>query len=107
MQTVAIYFNDTIEKYRQLQQATNLLIAAIPRLSPGAIGSRCEHLNTLQRAIAADNHQLCLLMEEIGPVILDTAEVGEYQRAMDRSILACDSLRQEIYLYRDRAGGHA
>lgn len=107
MQTVALSFTDAIEKYTQLQQATDLLIVAIPGLSPGEIGSRCEHLTTLQRAITAENDRLCLLMEAIGPEILDTAEVGEYQRAMDRSILACDSLRQEILLHRHRAVGQA
>lgn len=107
MQTVAMYFIDTIEKYRQLQQAADLLITALPGLSPAELGNRCDQLTTLQRAITVDNDRLCLLMEEIGPEILDTAEVGQYQRAMDSSILACDSLRQEIFLYRHRAGGQA
>lgn len=107
MQTVAIYLTDTIKKYLQFQQATDRLRAALPGLSPGEINSRCQHLTTLQRAITADNDQLCLLMEEVGPEILDTAEVGEYQRAMDRSILACESLRQEILLHRQQVGGLA
>jgi len=107
MQTMALYFNETIEKYRQLQQAADLLTTALPGLSPAEINSRCEHLTALQRVITADNDRLCQLMEEIGPEILDTAEVGEYQRAMDTSILACDSLRQEIFLHRQRARGQA
>jgi hypothetical protein len=102
MQTVEMYFNDTIEKYRQLKQDTFLLIADIPMLSPIEIGSRCGALTMLQREIADDNEQLCLLMEDIGPEILETAYIGEYQRAMDKSIRACDSLQAEMRVHRDR-----
>lgn len=102
MQTVEMYFYNTIEKYRQLKQDTFLLIDDIPILSPIELGSRCGMLTTLQREIADDNEQLCLLMEDIGPEILETAYIGEYQRAMDKSIRACDSLRAEMRVHRDR-----
>ncbi|MBV5318096.1 MAG: hypothetical protein JZU50_09815 [Desulfobulbaceae bacterium] len=107
MQTVAMYFSETIEKYRQLKQVTDLLTEEMPLLAPHELGSRCRVLSELQREINNDNHQLCLLMEEIGPEILDTASIGEYQRAMDKSILACDMLQAGMRFYRDRIHDHS
>lgn len=102
MQSLEMYFNDTIEKYRQLKQNAFTLVADIPLLSPPEIGSRCRALTTLQREIANDNDQLCLLIKDIGPEILDASYLGEYQRAMDKSILACDTLQAEMLLYRNK-----
>ncbi len=102
MQSVEMYFNKTINKFRRLKQDTFLLIDDIPLLSPIEIDNRCNALTTLQQEITDDNDQLCLLMEDIGPDILETSYIGEYQRAMDKSIHACDSLRLEMRLHRCR-----
>ncbi len=102
MQTVETYFNDTIEKYRQLKQTADLLIQSIPLLSPIEIENRCNELHLVQKEIYKDHSRLCLIMEGIGPEILNTSYIGEYQRAMDRAILACDTLQAELCFYQDR-----
>jgi hypothetical protein len=102
MQTVEMYFNEKIEKYRQLKQDTFILIEDIPLLSPIELGNRCDALSTQQREIIQDHEHLCLIMEDIGPEILNTAYIGEYQRALDKSILACDILHAEIHSYKNR-----
>jgi len=40
-------------------------------------------------------------MEFMGSTILDTSYVGEFQRALDKSIVTCDSLHAELTLYRN------
>ncbi|MBV5329161.1 MAG: hypothetical protein JZU65_16300 [Chlorobium sp.] len=102
MRSVEQYFNDTIEKYSQLKQATLTLVEAIHGLSPIEIENRCNALTTLQRELAVDNDQLNLLMEDIGPEILNNSYLGEYQRAMDKSILAYDTLQAAMHIYRNR-----
>jgi len=101
MRSVEQYFNDTIEKYRQLKQATLTLVAAIHSLSPIEIENCCNALTALQRELAVDNDQLSSLMEDIGPEILNSSYLGEYQRAMDKSILACDTLQAAMDIYKN------
>ena len=102
MQTVEMYFTEKIEEYRQLKQDTCSLIEDIPLLSPLELGNRCDALAMQQREIIHDHEHICLIMEEIGPEILNTSYIGEYQRALDKSILACDMLQVEIHSYKNR-----
>ena len=102
MQTVEMYFNEKIEQYRQLKNDTFILIEDIPLLSPVELGNRCDALSTQQQKIVHDHEHLCLVMEDIGPEILNTSYIGEYQRALDKSILAYDILQTEIYSYRNK-----
>jgi hypothetical protein len=101
MQTTEMYFNDTTEKYRYFNEAASLLTRDIPSLSAIEIERRCTGLTTLQRELTDNNDQLCLIMESMGSEILDTSYIGELQRAIDKSVIASDSLRAELLLYRN------
>ncbi len=102
MQTVEMYFNEKIEEYRRFKQDTFTLIEDIRLLSPIELGNRCDALATQKQEIIHDHAHLCLIMEDIGPEILNTSYIGEYQRALDKSILACDMLQAEIHSYKNR-----
>lgn len=100
MQTIEIYFADAIEKHGLFKEAAASLIQEISSLTPGAIDRRCKELTGLNQELLADKNHLCALMEFIGPGILDTSYVGEFQRALDKSIAVCDELYKEIHIYR-------
>lgn len=101
MQTVEMCFNDTIAKYSLFKQAATLLIEEIPSLTPEAIHLRCADLRTLQQELTDNKDYLFDLMEFMGPGILDTAYIGEFQRALNTSILSCDALYAEILSCQD------
>ncbi len=101
MQTVEMYFNDTITKYSLFKQAASLLIQEVSSLTPIEIQHRCAELSTLRQDLSENSDQLFILMEFMGRGILDTSYVGEFQRALDTSILTCDSLYAEILVYKN------
>ncbi len=101
MQSVEMYFNDMIAKHNLFKQTASLLIQEVPSLTPNDINHRCESLSTLRKELAEDNDQLSIRMEFMGPGILDTSYIGEFQRALDKSILTCDSLYAELLTYKD------
>lgn len=100
MQSIEMYFNDTIAKFDLFIQAATLLIHAVPSLTPKDIHRRCETLSSLRKELTENYDQLTILMEFMGPGILDTSSVGEFQRILDKSILACDTLYAEIVAYK-------
>jgi len=102
VQTIEMFFNDTIAKYSDFTEAASLLTQEIPSLTPIEIQNRCTTLMTLQRAMTATSNQLCLIMESMGPEILDTSYAGALQRAIDKSVFACAPLNAEILVYRDK-----
>jgi hypothetical protein len=101
MQTIETYFNDTIAKYNCFKQAAALLIEEIPSLTPEDLLRRCEYLNTLQKEATKNKEQFFIIMEFTGPGILDTSFMGEFQRILDKSILACDILYEKILHYKE------
>ena len=101
-----MYFNDMIAKHNLFKQAASLLIQEVPSLTPNDIHHRCESLSTLRKELTEDNDQLSIRMEFLGPGILDTSYIGDFQRALDKSILACDSLYAKILVYRDALSSH-
>lgn len=100
MQSVEWHFADTIEKLGILTHAANALVGEIPSLSPGDVQKRCEILNGMQQKLSEDKEQFFAIMEFVGPGILDTSYIGEFQRALDNSILACDTLHAAILKYK-------
>ncbi|MBU1568837.1 MAG: hypothetical protein KJ630_24830 [Proteobacteria bacterium] len=106
MQSVEMYFNDMIAKHDLFKQAAFLLMKEVPSLTPTDIHDRCENLLILKRELTKDNDQLSIRMEFLGPGILDTTYLGDFQRALDQSILACDLLHAEILLYKDSLLSH-
>lgn len=100
MQTVEMFFNDTIEMHRHFKKVVSLLIQEVPLLSPIEIQSRCAALIPLQRELTDCSDQFCLIIGGMGPDILETPYIGELQRGIDKSVIACDALHAEILLYR-------
>lgn len=101
MQSIEMYFNDTIAKYSLFKQAATVLIQEIPSLQPLDLFHRCEDLSALHQEITQEKEQLFIRMEFMGSGILDTSYIGEFQRALDKSILACDTLHAEITIYKN------
>lgn len=101
MQTVEMYFNDTIEKYSLFKQAAVSLIQEIPSLSPELISNRCDDLTAMHHELTVNKEQFFIIMEFMGPGILETSHIGEFQRALDKSILACDNLYAKILVYKN------
>jgi len=101
MQPLEMHFNKAIQKHSLFKQAATLLIQEIPRLTPDDIYNRCNDLSNMQRELTDNKDHLFGLMEFFGPGVLDTAFIGEFQRALEKSILTCDSLYAEVLHYKD------
>ena len=101
MLSVEIYFNDTIAKYNLFKQAAVKLLQEVRLLSPEEIHDRCKHLTEMHRELMENKEQLFTIIEFVGPGILDTGYIGDFQRALDKSVAACDALYQEIVVYRN------
>lgn len=106
MQNVEMYFNDMIAKHNLFKQAATLLIKEAASLSPNDIHHRCEALSAMRKELTEDNDQLSIRMEFLGPGILDTFYIGDFQRALDKSILTCNSLYVEILVYKNNLTSH-
>lgn len=104
MLNVEIHFNDTIAKYNLFHQAAVTLLQELHTLSPDKIYHRCATLTAMHHDLMENKDQLFSMMEFLGPGILETAYIGDFQRALDRSITACNSLYQEILAYRELLG---
>jgi hypothetical protein len=101
MKTVEMLFNETIADYSLFKHAAASLIQEIPSLTPNDINHRCAELSSMIRAITDNKSHLFDLMEFIGPGVLDTSCVGEFQRILDKSILACDTLYADLLVYKN------
>ena len=101
MLNVELYFNETISRYNLFKQAAVHLLQEVRLLSPEEIHGRCKRLTEMHRELMENKEQLFTIIEFVGPGILDTAYIGEFQRALDTSVAACDALYQEILVYRD------
>jgi hypothetical protein len=101
MQSVEWYFADTMEKLGDLTLAATTLVEEIPSLSPAIVQQRCELLNGMQRKLSQDREQFFAIIEFVGPGILDTTYIGEFQRALDKSIQACDELHAAVLQYKE------
>jgi hypothetical protein len=101
MQTIEMCFNNTIEKHSIFKQAAQSLKNEIPSLAPHEIDRRCRELEILHKDVISNKEYLFTLMEFMGPDILDTAYIGEFQQALDKSIAVCNDLYKEILVYRN------
>jgi hypothetical protein len=102
MQSVEMYFNDTIEKYSLFAKAAASLIREVQALPPAKIYQRCEELTIMQGELLINKDQLFIIMEFLGPRFLDSSSICEFQRALDKSILTCDALYDEILSYKEK-----
>ncbi len=100
MQTVEMHFSNAIQEHSLFNQAALLLIQEITELAPDDICNRCTELTTLQQELADNQNHLFTLMEFVGPEILNTSFVGEFQRALQQSILTCDALHAAVLDYK-------
>ena len=102
MQTVEQCCQELIARYNLFKQEATRLSENIPALTPPEILHRCEQLAQMHSAMYQTRERFLQLLEFIGPSTLDAAYLGEFQRTLDKSILACDGLFQEILDYRQR-----
>ena len=100
MQSVEWYFNDTIEQLSMLTLTATALVEEIPTLTPGDVQQRCHQLSDMQEKLSADKEQFFAIMEFVGRGVLDTFYIGEFQRALDKSVLACNALHAVILQYK-------
>lgn len=103
--TVEQFFNETIAKYSCFTAAAALLTVEMASLTPTQIQTRCAALTSLQQEMTDTSHQLCFIMESMGPKILDIAYTGALQRAIDKSVLVCAPLQAEMIVYRNALPG--
>ncbi len=100
MQTIEMYLNSAIEKYSLFEQTTLLLKQEIPLLTPDDIQLRSIELARMHKELTENKNHIFDLIEFVGPGILDSSCIGEFQRALEKSIHACDALYAEILTYR-------
>lgn len=100
MLNVELYFNDTIARYNLFKQAAVTLLQEVRLLSPEEIAQRCARLTDMHKELLENKEQLFAMIEFLGPGILDTAYIGDFQRALDKAVAACDALYHELLLYR-------
>lgn len=101
MLNVELYFNETIAKYNLFKQAAVKLLRDVRLLSPEEIHDRCKRLTGMHKELMENKEQLFTIIEFVGPGILETGYIGDFQRALDKSVAACDALYQEILIYRN------
>jgi hypothetical protein len=102
MLNVELYFNTIIAKHNVFKQAAILLLQDVPILNAEQICRRSEELTVMHRGLIEDKEQFFTIIEFFGPGILETAYIGDFQRALDKSVAACEALYQEIIVYRDK-----
>jgi hypothetical protein len=102
MQSVEMYLNDTIEKYSLFAKAATCLVREVQTLPPAKIYERCEELTLMQSELLMNKEQLFIVMEFLGPKFLDSSSICEFQRALDKSILTCNTLYNEILSYKEK-----
>ncbi len=100
MHSVEMYFNDTIAKYNLFKQAATSLVNGVHSLTPEDVYQRCEMLSTMLKELTENKEQFFAVLEFFGPGVLDTSAIGEFQRALDKSILASNALYAEILNYK-------
>ena len=100
MQSVEMYFNETIEKYNIFRHAMDTLTLRVHSLTADDINKRCEMLSTMLKELTENKEQFFAILEFSGPGILDTSHIGEFQRALDQSIVAGNALHVEMLNYK-------
>ncbi len=100
MQSVEMYFFCTIEKYDLFKQAATSLVLGVHSLTPEEIYQRCERLSIMLKEITENKEQFFTVLEFLGPGCLDTSSIGEFQRALEKTILASEALYVEVLNYK-------
>jgi DNA-binding Lrp family transcriptional regulator len=92
MKTTTDLFQESIEQYKNLIDQTNSLASKMAGLSPEEILQHCEELQELQQKQAVIDKFILEVMVDNGPQVLDTQNIGEYQRVMNKAIHSCDKV---------------
>lgn len=100
MESVEWYFADSIKKLDVFTLATTTLVEEIPLLNPDVVQQRCQALIGIQQKLSEDKELFFAIIEFLGPGVLTTSYIGEFQRALDKSILSCDILHTVVLQYR-------
>lgn len=92
MKTTTDLFQESIEQYKNLIDQTNTLASKMAGLSPEEILKNCEDLQKLQEKQAIADKFILEVMVDTGPQVLDTENIGEYQRILDKAMKSCDKV---------------
>jgi hypothetical protein len=105
MHAMESFIGEAVARYQRLNQAATELLAEIPRLTPELIQQRCQALAEMQQRLGEDQEHFFTVMEFFGPELLETAAIGEFQRALDCSIQTLGVLHAEMLVYRRQFEG--
>lgn len=92
MNTTSDLFRESIEQYKKLIDQTNNLTRKMAGFSPEEILQHCQDLKILQQKQAVIDIFILEVMVDNGPQVLDTQNIGEYQRIMNKAIQSCDKV---------------
>lgn len=92
MKTPEKLFRGSIEQYQNLIRKTSDIHNNMANLSPDEIFERCQQVLELQQDQAKVDKFIVDVMIDIGPQILDTPYVGEYQRIIAKAKQASDKV---------------
>lgn len=92
MKTTEDLFRESIEQYNTLIKKADFLSKNMVSMSPDDILKKCEELGTLQATQAKADSFIVEIMHDTGPKILEQPYTGEYQRMLDKAMLACNKV---------------
>jgi hypothetical protein len=100
MKAVESHFISTIGQLAAFTLAATTIVQEIAAIAPKDLQFRCEELSGMQKKFNRDNELFFEILEFVGPSVLDIDHIGEFQRALDKSIAACDILYAVVLEYR-------
>ncbi len=92
MNTVSDLFQESIDRYAHIIEKTDTLTTIMSDLSAEEILKQCDELQKLQQQQAVIDNFIIDVMNDTGPEILNTKNIGEYQRILDKAMLACNTI---------------
>jgi len=100
MKTPEELFQGSIDHYQQLIRQTSELHDNMAALSPDTILERCQQARKLLQDQAEVDKFIIDVMMDIGPQILDSPFVGEYQRVLAEAKQASDKVASKARVLR-------
>ncbi len=92
MKTTEDLFRESTEQYQQLIQNIADLSSHMASSTPEEILKHCEELQEMQKKQAKLDKFIVEIMNDLGPQILETPYVGEYQRMLDNALQSCNEV---------------
>jgi len=100
MKTPDELFQGSIDHYQELIRGAEDLYDNMASLSPDMILERCNQLRQLLKEQKETDKFILDIMLDIGPSILDTPYIGEYQRVLDNAKQYSDKVASKARILR-------